>query len=423
MGKKSAPPPAPDYAGAAEKSAASSQEAQTRADWANRPTQNTPWGQSSWESQSAIDPATGKPVTSWTQNISLSGDQQKALDDQMAMQSGRSDLAMNMMGRVGQATSQPFDWGSMQDYGQGGGQVGGLNPWYTGGAGMGMQNEVGGTGLDSRMRLEDAMMERMRPQHEQQQAGLEGKLQNMGLTRGSEAWNREMQRMGDQQSRERFNALDRGLQEQQGQFGMNLQQGQFGNQAQNQAWQQMLNQNQQNFGQDQFAGQQNFNQNMQQSEYMNKLRQQQIAEQMMQRNMPLNEMNALLTGQQVGMPSMPGFSQSQTAGGANYLQAANMQYNAGMDAYNAKQAQSQGMMSGLGSLAQMGMMAYGMSDVRLKSNIERVGTHPVGVGIYEYDIFGRRERGVMAQELMQVRPDLVAVHDSGYLMVNYGGLQ
>jgi hypothetical protein len=421
MGKKSAPPPAPDYTGAAEKSAQSSQEAQTRADWANRPTQNTPWGQSSWTSTAAVDPATGKPVTNWTQNISLSGDQQKALDDQMAMQSGRSDLAMNMMGRVGQATSQPFDWGSMQQPGQGGGQVGGLNPWYTGGAGMGMQNEVGGTGLESRQRLEDAMMERMRPQHEQQQAGLEGKLQNMGLTRGSEAWNREMQRMGDQQSRERFNALDRGLQEQQGQFGMNLQQGQFGNQAQNQAWQQMLSQNQQNFGQDQAAGQQNFGQNMQQSEYMNKLRQQQIAEQMMQRNMPLNEMNALLTGQQVGMPSMPGFQSSTTAGGANYLQAANMGYNSAMDQYNAKQAQSQGMMSGLGSLAGMGMMAF--SDIRLKDNIERVGTHPVGVGIYDYDIFGRRERGVMAQELMQVRPDLVAVHDSGYLMVNYGGLQ
>lgn len=498
MGKKSSPPPAPDYTGAAEKTAQSSQEAQTRADWANRPTQTTPWGQSSWSSSAAIDPATGKPVTQWQQNISLSPDQQKALNDQMAMQSGRSDLAMGMMNRVGQATSQPFDWGNMQQYGQGGGQVGGSQAWYTGGAGRGLQNNVQGTGqgiqsqlggagegiqgqlntsgmpgmpdsgMDARTRIEDAMWARMQPQQQQAQASLEGKLQNMGLTRGSEAWNREMQRMGDQQSRERYDVMNRGLQEQQGQFGMGMQgrqQGwnealgagqfanqaqaqrfgqqaqagqfgnaaqqqawqqqlgnaQFGNQAQQQGWQQRLGQNAQNFGQEQAAQQQNFQQNMAQSQYQNQLRQQQIAEQMQQRNMPLNEMNALLTGQQVGNPQMPSFNASQSAGGANYLGATNMGYNAAMNNYNAQQAQQQGMMSGLGSLAGMGMMAF--SDVRLKSNIERVGTHPVGVGIYEYDIFGQRERGVIAQELQLVRPDLVHEHDSGYLMVNYGGLQ
>ena len=64
-----------------------------------------------------------------------------------------------------------------------------------------------------------------------------------------------------------------------------------------------------------------------------------------------------------------------------------------------------------------------MSDVRLKTNIVRIGTHPIhGVGIYEYDIQGERERGVIAQEVQQVRPDLVREHVSGYLMVNYGGL-
>jgi hypothetical protein len=62
------------------------------------------------------------------------------------------------------------------------------------------------------------------------------------------------------------------------------------------------------------------------------------------------------------------------------------------------------------------------SDRRLKSNIVRVGTHPRGVGIYEYDIFGERQQGVMAQELQEVAPELVIKHPSGYLMVNYGGL-
>jgi hypothetical protein len=35
---------------------------------------------------------------------------------------------------------------------------------------------------------------------------------------------------------------------------------------------------------------------------------------------------------------------------------------------------------------------------------------------------GVPQRGVIAQEVERVRPDLVKRHASGYLMVNYGGL-
>jgi hypothetical protein len=62
------------------------------------------------------------------------------------------------------------------------------------------------------------------------------------------------------------------------------------------------------------------------------------------------------------------------------------------------------------------------SDKRLKSNIVQLGTHPIGIGIYEYDIFGNRQIGVMAQELLEVMPDAVHQHPSGYLMVDYGRL-
>ena len=60
-----------------------------------------------------------------------------------------------------------------------------------------------------------------------------------------------------------------------------------------------------------------------------------------------------------------------------------------------------------------------ISDRRLKSNIERVGTHELGIGVYEYDIFDRHERGVMADELLEVMPEAVIEHPSGYLMVYY----
>lgn len=357
MGKKSDPPPAPDYTQAAEKTAQSSQEAQTRADWTNRPTQITPWGTQSWSAEKAVDPATGQPITQWTGTTTLSPDQQKALDDQMSIQSGRSDIAQGMMGRLRSATEQPFNWNNM-----------------TPTAG------VPATGDDTRQRVERGLLERMRPENQFQQQALEAQLGNMGLSRGSPAWNREMQRLQDQQQREQFNALEQGGVEQQRQFGMNTQA----------------------------------------AEYQNRLRQQQIAEQIQQRNMPLNELNALLTGQQVGMPTMPSFNTSQSAGGANYNLAAQNQYNAGMDAFNAKQQQQQGMMSGISSIAGLGMMAF--SDLRMKRNIVKIGTLPDGIGVYEYDIFDRHEIGVLAQEVQQTRPELVHAHDSGYLMVNYEGL-
>jgi hypothetical protein len=35
---------------------------------------------------------------------------------------------------------------------------------------------------------------------------------------------------------------------------------------------------------------------------------------------------------------------------------------------------------------------------------------------------GVEQRGVIAQEVQSVRPDLVKRHENGFLMVNYGGL-
>ena len=67
---------------------------------------------------------------------------------------------------------------------------------------------------------------------------------------------------------------------------------------------------------------QNYNQAMQGSAYANQIRQQQITESMTKRGFSLNEINALLSGQQVGMPSMPNFSQAAAAEAAPLYQAA-----------------------------------------------------------------------------------------------------
>ncbi len=66
--------------------------------------------------------------------------------------------------------------------------------------------------------------------------------------------------------------------------------------------------------------------------------------------------------------------------------------------------------------------AYAFSDRRLKTDVVRVGTHASGLPLYEYTIFGRRERGVMADEAQKLRPDAVMEGPDGYLLVNYGAL-
>jgi Glycine zipper/Chaperone of endosialidase len=61
------------------------------------------------------------------------------------------------------------------------------------------------------------------------------------------------------------------------------------------------------------------------------------------------------------------------------------------------------------------------SDVRTKNNISRTWlTSPDGIPIveFQYKGFDKRYRGVIAQDVIKVRPDAVFKHD-GYLAVNY----
>jgi len=57
--------------------------------------------------------------------------------------------------------------------------------------------------------------------------------------------------------------------------------------------------------------------------------------------------------------------------------------------------------AGLGAA---GSIFAGKSDRRLKSNIVKVGELEDGLGVYEYDLDGTRQRGVMADEVEKLRP-------------------
>ncbi len=343
MGGKGRAPAAPDYVGAAQLQGQVSQENLTSQNYANRPTQNTPWGTVSWNTQSVTDPATGNPVTAWTQNTTLDPSLQRALDEQVNLQQGRSELAGDFMGRVENEYSQPFNWGGLPQ------RVGMTNPAtlntqladYTPGL-------RGGINFDTnyRDRVANDLMTQMQPLHERQQNQLETQLANQGFTIGSEGYKRAMDELQQRQSGERFNALGAAGQEASRLFGMEQAQAQFGNQAMGQA-----------AGMDQarmaamnqaLGAQQGLQQNY--ANFQNVLRQQAIAEEMQRRGMSLNEMNALLTGQQVAMPQMPTFNPSGRAETPNILGATQMGYDAALGSYNAQQAAGANTLGGLFSL-------------------------------------------------------------------------
>ena len=69
-------------------------------------------------------------------------------------------------------------------------------------------------------------------------------------------------------------------------------------------------------------------------------------------------------------------------------------------------------------------MLFRSSDIRLKKNIKRLGTHKtLGIGLYIWDyIWGEKGAGVMAQELERIMPEAVITMPNGFKAVNYGAI-
>ena len=242
------------------------------------------------------------------------------------------------------------------------------------------------------------------------------------------------QQLGNQATQQNFNNA---LATQQAQnqaiaqnFGQNVTSQQLANAAAGQNYQQGMNtqaaqnaallQNQNIASQQQqlanAAQLQQYNQNLGGAQFANSAATQELQKQLALRNQPLNEITGLMSGSQLQMPSFQGYNPTNIApapifAGAQAQGAANLQN------YGIQQSGANATASGLFNLAGSAIAA---SDRRLKSNIERIGTHKLGIGLYEYDIFGGRQQGVMADEVEKVMPEAVLMHPSGYKMVNYG---
>lgn len=375
---------APDYEAAAERQGESSKEVTNMQTWANRPDQVTPFGTTTWTPQSVRDPATGQQVTKWTQNTTLPEDQQKALMDQFAITSGRADIAKDLLPRAREEFGQEMDWSGLADYAATP-QAGefGAAPAARTYSPESIQRSIDTEGLQdvnpaSRYYDEagDALMQqfesRNAPIFERDQKQQDAVLRARGLKPGDQAYDAELQKLRQSQSDARNDASFRATQlaGQEGsrmygmdaatraqQFGERGTTAGFANQASQQALAQQLGIGEAEFGQLMAAAgladtrqQIGFGQDMDAAAYQNTLRQTQLAEEMQKRGFSLNEINALISGQQVGMPSMPGFSQAGRAETVQYNQAAQNQYQAAQDAANAQNAFTNSVMSMAGSM-------------------------------------------------------------------------
>lgn len=332
MGSKSKPPPAPDYVGAAREQAESSKEVTNMQTYANRPNQQTPWGGTTWTPEAFTDPATGQQVTRWNQEMTLDPSAQEALDSQLAVQTGRSQAAQGLLPRVTDEIADSWDYSRFSPRAG----IPGTPDLDTSAPGQTTQAMSEGEFASERQRLENAAFERMRPEFGFRDEALRTRLYNQGIDPDSDAGKRATQQEADLQARERWNALQAGGEEQARLQAMKLaREGQaFGQDVAAQGAGNAALQSQQ--GAD-ITG----------ANFQNTERQQQIVEEMQRRGMSLNEINALLTGQQVQTPGMPGFTTAQRADPAQYLSAAQMEGQHDLDVFNAQQAGRMGFMSGL----------------------------------------------------------------------------
>jgi hypothetical protein len=310
----------PDYEGAAQAQGEANEKVATQQTWANRPTQYTPFGYTDWSTEQVIDPGTGDPVTRWSQQQFLTPELQSILNKQIAIQGGRSDLAGLLTGRMQDEFGSSMDWSGLSPLAP--------TPYsqFTMPEGaVGDPNAFRQQGADASY---NAAMSRINPAFQEQRRAAEVKMRNQGLRPGDSAWEAQMSQIGTQENDARNQAIWGAQQAGRAESALN--------------WGQGMQQNQNMFQQALGANQQNYGQAMQGANYANQLRQQQLAETMQQRGYSLNEINALLSGQQVQNPQMPNFMGAQQAQAAPIYQGA-------VDQGNFDQASSA--WAGLGSLA------------------------------------------------------------------------
>ena len=357
MGKSapSAPPP-PDYAGAAAAQGAANEATARLQGKLNNPNVSGPLG------GQTVTFENDQPTITQT----LTPDALAALQAQQRVQKSLANLGEQGIGTAQTALSTPFSPNSPA-----------LQTSIDTSNLAKMPVNAGTTG-------QEAIMARLQPQIERMDAQTRTRLANQGLVPGGEAYSNAMMDVNRQKNDLLSQAAIQGI------------------------------------GLDTGARAQGFNEASAQLGTQNAAQQAELQRQSFLRQQPLNEITGLMSGSQIQMPQFQGYQPTNIAP-APIFAGAQATGQAAMDAYGIQSANANAQNAGLyGALGTAGgLAAMKFSDRRLKSNIERIGTHPIGLPIYEYDIFGERQIGFMADEVEAFMPAAVSVHPSGFKMVDY----
>lgn len=408
----------------------------------NRVNQYTPQGSSTYQVTGTN--ADGTPQYSQTTAYSPQEQQKYDLSNQVAI--SLDGLANDSVGRVSQIENTPFNYDSMTPLVT---QAGQGNPFNLQGGptpGQGVQTSLNYSGLtaipgannydqnaqDVSNSVYSQAASRLDPQWNQQKSDLTSQLAAQGISVGSDAYNREMTNFNnaktDAYNQANYSAVQAGQSAEQQQYEQALgtrqqqqneinTQGAFTNSAQNQAFTQgqnsaeLNNQNQNQY----------FNQSSANAALNNQGRQQQETEAAYLRNLPINDIAALLgTGGGVNDPQFQSVSQVGVAA-PDYQGIVQNNYNQAMNQYNQSQAAQAQMLGSIFGAAGTAASGY-FSDARLKTDIRLIGELANGIKTYAFKYIGDTVQhfGVMAQNVIGIMPEAVWFHPNGYMVVDYG---
>lgn len=264
-------PPVPDISGAVTQQGIANQEAARLSGRLNNPNVVNPFG------TQTVTYNGDQPTVTQT----LSPQMQAILDNDLKGRQAMGDLALGSTQRAGQILNQNLDLSGIP-------QV--------------------GTGTDTRSRVREAMLSRFNLDSGRDREAVASKLIAAGIPQGSEAFNREMERLDRQQVDARYGADLAAGQEASRDFGMNTE-----------------------------------------------ARRNAIAETLLERQTPLNEISAFRSGSQVSNPfAVPQFQGGQNVSPSPVFAGEQIKNQFNMDVYNQQQAARNAMLSGifdLGSIA------------------------------------------------------------------------
>lgn len=439
------PPAPPDYAAAAAAQGAANVEAARAGAKLNNPNIFNPYGtqtvqygegfdQSGYDAAVAAARAAGEDLPDRTDYVlgdpdvgtvfqEFSPEQQGLYDRQVQVKTLLGDLGIQGAQALGGTIGAGFDTSSARPLDESYNQEWALNPAATPRAlDPNSLSAMPGNAEQTREKVYQAMMGRVDQDIAGQRDQKNSELIAAGIRPGTAAYDSAMTQIDRQQTDARQQALLASGQEASRDYTMDMGRRTQGAAEQGQYFGQEMAGGAQDFGQrlsalDQYRiGQ---NQGYSQS---SDARRQQIAEMLAQRQTPLNEIIAMMGGSQVSNPFAGnlGYQAGAVTQPAPIMQATQAQGAYDQNAYNQSVAGANAGLSGLFSLGAAGITKY--SDRRLKRNIRRIGTHSLGIGLYEFDyVWGEHATGVMADEVREVMPSAVG-NVGGYATVDYSML-